>query len=1201
MNLSQLLPLADGWETLAQATEALRRGRRAVQIEGAPLAAKGWMLARLMQDLGHDRVGCLLVVTYAEDQAARLAEDLTKFLPVGSIVRYLPSSLPLLLDDEDAMRDVGRAGRRLATLTALANGEPTTAIVTTAPALMQKTPPPEAIKNRRITIKAGDTLNLDQLATRLNAFGYSREEQVYYPGSFSRRGDILDIFPSDANQPYRLDLFGDEVETIRPFDRETQRSEGKVPSITIVAAHEVVFTRESIAQASEALKKIAKDRLAFMLRAGETVERVERLRDSSDGEIQRISQAGYFSGIERYLPLLHPNAVCALDYLPAHSLFVADEPSQTRSHAERDIDQIMKNLSGRTERGEILPLPAPPCIEFEDAMHRASANRQTLLLSLLSRHLSWITQDEEFQTQGAVAENFSGRPGVLAEALDTYRRNKTRVIIVSVQAPRVRGLLQERNIPEVPLNSVQKNGGVSLVNGALRSGFKVADARLVVLTDAEVFGTPGEKPKPRRREFREGMRITSLLELKEKDYVVHIHHGIGIFHGLTRMKVQGIEREYMLIQYEGSDKLFVPVDQVDRVQKYIGSENSPPQVNKLGGTDWAKTTAKARRQVREIAKDLIALYAARMATPGHAYGTDTPWQREMEDAFPYIETPDQDVAIRDVKVDLELPRPMDRLICGDVGFGKTEVAMRAAFKVASEGRQVAVLCPTTVLCAQHYATFTERFAPFPMRVDQLSRFRSPKEQAKTLVGVKEGTVDIIIGTHRLLSKDVEFKDLGLVIIDEEQRFGVVHKERLKQLRKTVDVLTMTATPIPRTLQMSLSGIRDMSLINDPPEGRTPVKTLIKEHDDQLIREAILRELDRGGQVYFLHNRVESIYHVAAHLEKIVPTAKFRVAHGQLPEDELEETMLEFYERKYDVLVCTTIIESGLDIPNVNTIIIDNADKLGLAQLYQLRGRVGRSRTQAYALLLYKRNKTLSTIAEQRLGALREFSDLGSGYKIAIRDLELRGSGNILGAEQHGAVSAVGFDLYMQLMEEAIKEMKGDEPDRKAAPLPTVDLPVAAVIPESYIPSEAQRILMYKKLSAVRERSDVNQLQEEFEDRFGDPPAPVWNALALLRLRIRCQEVGVESVTTEGTKITLTLKKNVRLPAHTLKLLTVAFKPQGHTFTQEQVIMNITGSKVLTAVEEMIEVIVRAMDEPPPPPRPPSERGVANRRPLSGRR
>ncbi len=1204
MTLSQLLPLADGWDTLAQVRDALRRGRRSAQLEGLPVAAKGWMLARLLQEMtpSGGKPPFLLVLTYTEEQAQRLAQDIREFLPedAGGTVRVLPTSLPLLLDDEESGRDVGRAGKRLATLMALANGEPVSALIAPITALLQKSPPPAAMKNRRLTISVGDTLNLDTAAARLTAFGYSREDQVNLPGSFARRGDILDVFPSDADAPVRIDLFGDDVESIRLFDRETQMSSGKMETVTIVAAHEVAYTRESMVKASEAARKVLARRVAdFQKRqsvpgadAALLRERMERLQENAEGDITRLSQAAYFPGIERYMPLLHPDAGCALDYLPlgddgqSDVLVVLDEPSQMKSHSERDIEVIEKNLAGRAERGEILPVPDPICETFEDAILQAAKDRPVLFLSLLARSLHFIQPAAEFHAQGAApAESFAGKPGALADTITTYIKNKARVIVVSAQAPRVRGLLQDRSIAETPLQilaNAKRGGGVTLVNGVLRSGFRLPDARLIVFTDAEIFGSAQDKLKGRKREFRDGMRITSLLDLKEGDYVVHIHHGIGMYRGLTKMTVQGVEKEYLLIQYEGGDKLYVPVDQVDRVQKYIGSEGGAPNVNKLGGQEWAKTTAKAKRQVKEMAGELIALYAARQSTPGHAYGEDTPWQREMEDAFPHTETPDQAAAIEDVKRDLESPRPMDRLICGDVGYGKTEVAIRAAFKVASEGRQVAVLCPTTVLAAQHYANFAERMASFPLRVDMLSRFRSSKEQAKTIEDIKLGAVDVIIGTHRLLSKDVEFKDLGLVVVDEEQRFGVTHKERLKQLRKSVDVLTMTATPIPRTLHMSLSGIRDMSLINDPPEGRTPVKTLIKEYDDDLVREAILREMDRGGQVYFIHNRVESIYSVAAHLQKVCPTARIQVAHGQMNPDDLEETMLDFYERNFDVLVCTTIVESGLDISNVNTIIIDNADKLGLSQMYQLRGRVGRSPRQAYAYLLYRKNKMLSTVAEQRLGALREFSDLGSGYKIALRDLELRGTGNLLGAEQSGTVSQVGFDLFTQLLEQAVREYKGEEQDKTQIPLPTVDLPVAAAIPDKYVPGEAQRILMYKKLAAVRDRADVARLQEEFEDRFGDPPPPVWNALGLLRLRLKCQEIGIDSITTEGTRIQIVFKKEVKLPIHTLKPLTAAFKAQGHTFTQDRVSLLIQSSKVLQQVEEMVSILEKALQEKTPP-------------------
>ncbi|MBC8103578.1 MAG: transcription-repair coupling factor, partial [Cytophagales bacterium] len=742
--------------------------------------------------------------------------------------------------------------------------------------------------------------------------------------------------------------------------------------------------------------------------------------------------------------------------------------------------------------------------------------------------------------------------------------------------------------------------------------------------------------------------------LNEGDLVVHVNHGIARYRGLQLVRRgDDHDEETLLLEFAEGTKMFVPIAKIDLVQKYVGGGKAEPGLSKIGSSSWEKRKSrvaeavvdlaselidiqaarasepgiaypaedshwmaefeaafpyqetpdqltaidavkedKAKRQVKEMAGELIALYAARQSAPGHAYSEDTPWQREMEDAFPHTETPDQAAAIEDVKRDLESPRPMDRLICGDVGYGKTEVAIRAAFKVAGDGRQVAVLCPTTVLAAQHYANFAERMASFPLRVDMLSRFRSAKEQAKTIEDIKQGAVDILIGTHRLLSKDVEFKDLGLVVVDEEQRFGVTHKERLKQLRKSVDVLTMTATPIPRTLHMSLSGIRDMSLINDPPEGRTPVKTLIKEYDDDLVREAILRETDRGGQIYFIHNRVESIYHVASHLQKVCPTARFQVAHGQMGADDLEETMLDFYEQKFDVLVCTTIVESGLDISNVNTILIDNSDRLGLAQLYQLRGRVGRSPRQAFAYLMYRKNKMLSTVAEQRLGALREFSDLGSGYKIALRDLELRGTGNLLGAEQSGTVAQVGFDLFTQLLEQAVREYKGEEQDKTQIPLPTVDLPVAAAIPDKYVPGEAQRILMYKKLAAVRDRADVARLQEEFEDRFGDPPPPVWNALALLQLRLKCLEIGIESITTEVNKIQIVLKKSIKLPIHTLKPLTAAFKAQGHSFTQERVVLAIQSSKVLAQVEEMIGILEKALQEKTPPRTSPGGSGVS---------
>ncbi|MGC8863970.1 MAG: transcription-repair coupling factor, partial [Armatimonadota bacterium] len=624
-------------------------------------------------------------------------------------------------------------------------------------------------------------------------------------------------------------------------------------------------------------------------------------------------------------------------------------------------------------------------------------------------------------------------------------------------------------------------------------------------------------------------------------------------------------------EYAQGDKLYVPTDQIDRVQKYIGGEATPPIVHRLGGSEWARTTKKVSKAVEDLARELVELYAWRQALEGHAFSPDTPWQQEMEAAFPYEETPDQLQAIYDVKQDLESPRAMDRLICGDVGYGKTEVAIRAAFKVVSDGRQAAILCPTTVLAQQHFNTFTERLAAFPIKVEMLSRFRSRAEQKEVIEGLKFGTVDIVIGTHRLLSKDVQFRDLGLLVIDEEQRFGVRHKEKLKQLKKTVDTLTMTATPIPRTLHMSLSGIRDMSVINDPPEGRMPIKTFVKEAQSDVVREAIVREIDRGGQVFFVHNRVENIGHVAQEVQKLVPYARVDIAHGQMHESELERVMMDFYEHRFDVLVCTTIIESGLDIPNANTIIINEADKLGLAQLYQLRGRVGRSDRQAYAYLLYRPDKVISELAEKRLDAIREFAELGSGFRIALRDLEIRGAGNLLGAEQSGQMAAVGFDLYCQLLARAVAEVKGEEVEEFE--LPTVDLPIDAYIPQDYMPTEAHRILFYKKMAAVKSREDVQAVQDELEDRFGDPPRAVWNMLALIRLRLRCRELGIASIKTFRNQIRVDFGPGVRLDQDICREL--AREHRRHWFEPDKLTINPSSPRIISEVEDMVEVLAHA--------------------------
>jgi transcription-repair coupling factor (superfamily II helicase) len=727
--------------------------------------------------------------------------------------------------------------------------------------------------------------------------------------------------------------------------------------------------------------------------------------------------------------------------------------------------------------------------------------------------------------------------------------------------------------PANPADPVKESSGaerkvVHVAEGRLSAGFRLPGVKLIILTDAEIFGERRARPRPRptKQTFKEGRPIMSLLELKEGDLVVHVSHGIGRYRGLVRMDVGGIEREFLRIDYHEPDKLYVPSDQLDRVQKYIGSDESAPSLHRLGGGEWFRTKSRVKAKIREMAKELVQLYAARKAVPGYSYGEDTVWQEEMEAAFEYQETDDQLRAIHDVKGDMELDRPMDRLICGDVGFGKTEVALRAAFKAVSDGKQVAVLVPTTVLAQQHHNTFSERFAAFPIKVEMLSRFRSRAEQKKTVEGLQQGTVDVVIGTHRLLSKDVQFRDLGLLVVDEEQRFGVGHKEKIKQLKTSVDVLTLTATPIPRTLHMSLAGIRDMSVIEDPPEGRLAVRTFCMEAEDKVIRDAILRELDRGGQVYYVHNRIDTIYGQADRLQKLVPQARIRIGHGQMKEDDLEEVMLDFYDHEYDILCSTTIIESGLDVPNVNTIIINDADHLGLAQLHQLRGRVGRSSRQAYCYLLYKPFKELTEVAEKRLQAVREFTELGAGFQIAMRDMEIRGAGNLLGGEQHGQIVAVGFDLYIQMIEEAVKELQGQVVEEVL--LPGVSLPIPAFIPEGYIPTEGLRIAMYKKIAACREMEQVKRVQEELEDRFGDPPPSVWNLLSLMRLRIQCLAAGVARVEHDKNGVTLWMAR--RVDNDEVKLLFRQFRRA--KFLPDRVILYVDDGNVLRPVEELVEAL-----------------------------
>ncbi len=1164
MKSEQILQLIRDLPTFREIREFLHSGGGAIQVEGLAAATKSAFTAALQRTMKRPT----LVVTYNYEQAENLYDDLTSLGMNGEALLVAPSD-SMVYQDGDTDYDV--IGRRLTALSRLQDGRP---VVVIAPisAVLQRTIPPDVLASHRIRIEKNAELDLDEIGYQLVELGYERVQMVERQGEFSVRGGILDIYPSTEETPVRVELFGDEVETIRAFDAETQRSSAHMDGVDVGPAREILLNSDLAESGARALAEHLELECG-RFESEDDYDASARLRAGIEDDIARLKNQAYFDGIEYYLPLLYKQEVCMLDYLPADGVVILDEPHQIKSHWDQLHEELLEALHARVSRGDMISLPVELSVDFDHFADRMKRRQRAVLLSLLDRSVGWMSIASHVPLPSAPMDSFGGQISVLIEQIKTWLANRCRIVLVSNQPHRVVELLNEHELSTSPLENLGANGaGIYVIEGSIRSGFKLHEANLMVAGDGEMFGQ-NRMHRPRKA-FRKGLAISSLLELNEGDYVVHINHGIGRYRGMTKLSGPSGERDYLLVEYAGTDKLYVPTDQIDRIQKYIGTDAVAPTVHRLGGNEWARTTKRVKQSVREMARELIQLYAARQALDGYSFGPDTPWQQELESAFEYEETPDQLTAIEEVKQDLESPRPMDRLICGDVGFGKTEVAVRAVFKVVNDGKQAAILAPTTVLAQQHYNTFTERLAAYPVKVAMLSRFRSRAEQKQTIEGLKTGEVDIVVGTHRLLSKDIEFRDLGLLVVDEEQRFGVAHKERLKQMKRTVDVLTLTATPIPRTLHMSLSGIRDMSLIDSAPAGRMAIKTYCREYDDELVRDAILRELDRDGQVYFVHNRVENIEHIADHLRNLVPYARIRVGHGQMSEDELEKVMLDFYEHKFDVLLCTTIIESGLDVPNVNTIIINDSERMGLAQLYQLRGRVGRSNRQAYAYLLYRANRLMTDVAEKRLQAIKEFSDLGSGFKIAIRDLEIRGAGNLLGAEQHGQMASVGFDMYCQLLAEAVAELKGEEPD--TFELPPADLSMDAHIPSNYITSESVRLTFYKKMTAVREMKDVDQIEEEFRDRFGDPPAPVRNSLELLRVRLRAAEVGIGSIVTERRQVICRFAGGIRLDSDVCVLM--RRKIPGTVFMTDRVVVDGASRDLFGLLHRVMDALPEAIKE-----------------------
>lgn len=1077
-------------------------GMKEQLISGLAGSSRQVAIASLFEQLKRP----ILIVTHNMFAAQKITEDLQECISSEHVLLYPANEL---VAAEAAISSPETLAQRIDVLMKASQGF-RGIIVAPYSGVRRFIPSQDMMRDAQMEIRVGQELNIDTFMKRMIELGYERVEQVQSRGELSVRGGIVDIYPLTAPLAYRVEWFGDEIDSIRTFDPADQRSVDKLEAVVIPPSKEILADRFRFKNAAVHAEDLLEKQLEKM--ADRTAKAL--LRGEIQRELEMLREQIYFPDIYKYIALLFPERETLFNYMPEDTLLLMEEPSrimETAKQLERDEAEWNLHLmqNGKSLPSFVLGHPSEQMLT-----HRPF---QTLFMSLFLRQIPHTQPQNIVNFMCRAMQDFHGQMNVLKAEMERWKKSGTRVMMLASneeRTDRMRRVLQDYQIEEP-----------TILQGNLQTGFELSSIHLVVITEGEIFSQKQRKVRIKvDKKVDNAERIKSYTELKIGDYVVHQNHGIGKYMGIGTLEINGIHKDYLHILYAGGDKLSVPIEQIDMIQKYVGAEEKEPKVYKLGGNDWAKVKSKVRSSVQNIADDLIKLYADRQSASGFAFEKDTPEQQEFESMFPYDETVDQLRAIEEIKKDMQKNVPMDRLLCGDVGYGKTEVAVRAAFKAAMEGKQVAVLVPTTILAQQHYETFRERFSGYPMNIQVLSRFRSKKEQNETIKGIKKGTIDVVIGTHRILSQDMIFKDLGLLIVDEEQRFGVSHKEKLKRLKTNVDVLTLTATPIPRTLHMSMLGVRDLSVIETPPENRFPVQTYVVEHSNTLMRESIERELARGGQVYYLYNRVQGIYQMAEQISALVPDARVAVGHGQMSEQELEKTILDFLEGEFDVLVSTSIIETGVDIPNVNTLIVHDADKMGLSQLYQLRGRVGRSNRIAYAYFTYQRDKVLTEVAEKRLQSIKEFTELGSGFKIAMRDLAIRGAGNLLGAEQHGFIASVGFDLYSQMLADEIQQRKAELEGMPAQPLKEVstviDLGVDAYLPSDYIYDSIQKIEIYKKVASSRTFEDVEELSEELVDRFGDLPPAVVHLLSVAKLKIYGRMYGLESISQKGDDISL---------------------------------------------------------------------------------
>ena len=1094
--------------TLPQVTELVQR----VEAGGCPAAVTG------LQPVQRACVGAAVAKATGRP-AVFVCGDEREVQTLSADLETLTGRAPVrLLGREWQFRPGAVASRdwergRLAALYALATGDaPVT--VATADALLARTMPPALLKSLAVTLEPGKRMDLKALTESLIQAGYTRCEQVEGVGQFALRGGILDVFSPLMDQPVRCEFFDDEIDSMGAFDPGTQRRTRNLDTALILPAAEVLphSAPGGLSGLAEALETLA-EKLAKKQKAE---AQVRTLREDA----ARLRGGAVPGGIDRYLAAVYREVTAGVHYLPPDAVVFLCESGRVDERVKNTLLQLKQDAEALLTAGLLAGEYAHLCLSAEE-LYATLEDFPVIMENSLP------TSRYPLRPRGLTAINakqLSSYGGSLETAvtdLEHYRQSGSAVLMLCGGEARARNLqrmLEERSIPatlDLKNAAMPAAGEVRISLGALSAGSEWPTLHLAVLTEGQL-SAPAMRRRQRIKKDSNRQKLQSYTDLSPGDLVVHVHHGVGRFSGIQRMPVDGVEKDYIKIDYAGGDCLYVPVTQLDLVSKYIGGgeEQEHTRLNKLGGTEWAKQKTRAKKAVRDLAKGLTQLYAERQRRPGFAFSPDSPWQQEFEEAFDYAETDDQLKCIAEIKADMEKPRPMDRLLCGDVGYGKTEVALRAVMKCVLDGKQAAILVPTTVLAQQHYATAVNRFRDFPVKIEVLSRFTTPKEQKRILEAARSGGVDLLIGTHKLLQKNVAFKDLGLLIIDEEQRFGVSHKERLKEMSRQVDVLTLSATPIPRTLNMALSGLRDMSTLEEPPADRQPVQTYVLEHDWAIIEDAIRRELSRGGQVYYLHNRVETIDLTAARLQKMLgPEVRIVTGHGKMGEQELSSVMQAMVDGEADILVCTTIIETGIDIPNVNTLIIEDADRMGLSQLHQIRGRIGRSARRAYAYLTYRRGKVLQETAAKRLAAIREYVEFGSGFKIAMRDLEIRGAGNLLGPEQSGYLMSVGYDLYLKLLEEAVLEERGEE--KTVETECAADLTVNAHIPERYVPSPEQRMDLYRRIAAIREDEDASDLLDELLDRYGEAPKPVLALLDVALLRSAAAKAGVSDISQKG--------------------------------------------------------------------------------------